>query len=76
MLLKMLLVGVGCQLHIWELLCRNETYRKVGPDFSICLIGIFSCSADFSKNSVDFLKNGAAILKNLVVFLENLAAVS
>ena len=50
------------------LLCRNETYRKVEFDFSICLIGIF-LSGD------DFLKNGAAVLKNLVDFLEKLAAI-
>jgi len=73
MLLEKLPIGVNCQLHIWALLCRNETYRKVGRDFSICLIGNFSCGADFSKNGGDFLKNGAAVLKNLVDFLENLA---
>jgi len=55
-------------------LCRNETYRKVGLHFSVCLIGNFSCGADFSKNDVDFLKNGGAVLKNLVDFLENPAA--
>ena len=42
--------------------------EKSRPDFSICLIGIFSCGADFSKNGGDFLKN-------LVDFLENLAAI-
>ncbi len=41
--------------------------EKSRPDFSICLIEIFSCGADFSKNGADFLKN-------LVDFLENLAA--
>ena len=29
MLLEKLPIGVNCQLHIWALLCRNETYRKV-----------------------------------------------
>ncbi len=53
-------------------MCRNETYRKVAPYFSVCLIGNFSCGADFSKNGVDFLKNGDAVLENLVDFLENL----
>ena len=42
--------------------------EKSRPDFSICLIGIFSCGADFSKNGADFLKN-------LVDFLEKLAAI-
>ena len=74
MLLEKLLAGVSSHLHIWELLCRYETYRKVRSDFSICLIGNFSCGADFSKNSVDFFKNGGAVLKNLVDFLENLAS--
>ena len=54
-------------------MCRNETYRKVAPYFSVCLIGNFSCGADFLKNGVDFLKNGDAVLKNLVDFFENLA---
>jgi len=48
--------------------------EKSRSDFSICLIGNFSCGGDFSKNGVDFLKNDAAVLKNLVDFLENLAA--
>ena len=46
--------------------------EKSRPDFSVCLIGNFSCGADFSKNGADFLENGAAVLKNLVDFLENL----
>ena len=75
MLLEKVLAGVSIRLHIWELLCRYETYRKVRSDFSICLIGNFSCGSDFSKNSVDFFKNGCAVLKNLVDFLENLAAI-
>ena len=69
MLLETLLVGVSWQLHIWELLCRNETYRKVGYDFSVCLIEIFSCGADFSKNGVDFLKNLVDFGGNLAVVL-------
>ena len=35
MLLEILLAGVNCYLHIRVLLCRNETYRKVGLDFSV-----------------------------------------
>jgi len=47
--------------------------EKSRTDFSVCLIGIFSCGADFSENGGDFLKNGAAVLKNLVDFFEKLA---
>jgi len=46
--------------------------EKSGRDFSVCLIGNFSCDADFSKNGVDFLKKGGAVLKNLVDFLKKL----
>jgi len=48
--------------------------EKSRPDFSICLIGIFSCGADFSKNGADFLENGADFLEKLVDFLDNLDA--
>ena len=48
--------------------------EKSRPDFSICLIGNFSCGTDFSKKGGDFLKNLVDFLKNLVDFLENLAA--
>ena len=73
MLLEKLLARVNCYLHSCVLLCRNETYRKVGPNFSVCLIGYFSCGADFSKNGADFFKNGAAVLKNLVDFFQKIA---
>ena len=46
--------------------------EKSGRDFSICLIEIFSCGGDFSKNVGDFLKNLVDFLENLVDFLENL----
>ncbi len=46
--------------------------EKSGPDFSVCLIRILSCGADFSKNGADFLKNLVDFLKNLVDFLKNL----
>ena len=36
--------------------------EKVAPDFSVCLVEIFSCGVDFSKNGGDFLKRGAALL--------------
>ena len=49
--------------------------EKSHPGFSVCLIGNFSCGADFSKNGVDYLEKLAAVLKNLIDFLKNLAAV-
>ena len=49
--------------------------EKSGRDFSVCLIGNFSCGADFLKNGADFLKNLIDFLKNLVDFLKKLAAV-
>ena len=49
--------------------------EKSRPDFSICLIGIFSCGADFSKKGGAVLKKLVDFLKKLVDFLENLAAI-
>ena len=34
-------------------------------DFSICLIHIFTCGADFLQNGADFLKNLAAVLQKV-----------
>ena len=43
--------------------------EKSRPDFSICLIEIFSCGGDFSKNVGDFLKKLVDFLKNLAALL-------
>ena len=58
----MLLTQQETHMHNFALLCKNETYRKVVRDFSICLIEYFQNGVDFLKNGADFLEKVNAIL--------------
>lgn len=68
MLLEMLPTHAPIHLHIRAFMCKNETYRKIASDFSMCLIAFFQNGVDFFQNGAEFFQNGIDFLKNLGAF--------